>query len=109
MSTCLRTRGKGAATVCFVKSCNSNLMEKTAAKPPWKTLCVSHFPTNTAAAGLMGKHGAGSRLRIADLSGFCIQPNQEFVSQSDADDLFGFSRGLQTLVKGREIGVITAD
>ncbi len=40
------------------------------------------------------------------LASFGVEPNEKFMSQSNADDLFGFSRCGQTLVEGSKVGVV---
>jgi hypothetical protein len=43
-------------------------VEKTAVKPPWKTLRVSHFPHRTATAGILGKNNNPSTLLLEVLT-----------------------------------------
>src|SRR5882724_12574700 len=46
---------------------------------------------------------------VSYLARFGVQPNEKFMSQSNADDLFGFSRCGQTLVEGSKVGVIATN
>jgi hypothetical protein len=78
---------------------------------------VFRFPTTpTTAAGISSTpHGQGGGIlllwdgqALADVSGFGIQADQEFVRQSDADHLGRLAGSAQPLLEGLEVRLIAA-
>src|ERR1039457_595957 len=94
---------------------------KDGAVAPRKTVKhVFRFPTTSTATSrlcnrlhLRGQHCGLLCCRLcvellADFTGFGVEPHQEFVGQCDADYFAGLACGLQALVEGDEVRLVTA-